>query len=212
MSTCIRCVLTKQIAQVWMVIPGILNSFHDPDLHLVSGADGMRSWPSIEIAPVIGRPLQQIVYQEAMQLAAAYQSFPAEDKLVINLALDRLRQSQARLQDGDRAVEIFVALEALLGDGQTNELSHKMSTRAVRLLGGSSAERLRTFTLLKKFYEVRSKVMHTGKLDPARRYTVAGVPIPLKQVADECTAVCAAVIRRIMELGGIPKWAEFDIN
>ena len=187
-------------------------SFHDPDLHLASGADSSRSWPNIEIASVFGSPVQLIGHEEAKQLATAFQSFPAADKLVVDLALDRLRHAQARLHDGDRAVEIFVALEALLGDGQSNELSHKMSTRAVRLLGGSSADRLRTFQLLKKFYEVRSKVMHTGKVDPARKYTVANVSISLSQLADESTAVCAAVIRRIIELGCIPKWGEFDIN
>lgn len=88
-----------------------------------------------------------------------------------------------------------------------------MSTRAVRLLGGTPEHRAETFNALKKFYGVRSKIMHTGTIDSNRKFRLSPeMQLSLEELASKCTKICADVLDRIIRLGHIPKWAAFDIN
>jgi hypothetical protein len=187
--------------------------FDDADLHIASSMDHRRSWPLIEISPAPGTGPSLVDPVRASELATAYLNLAGGTKAILDRALDRLRQAQARRFAGDAAVEIFTALEALLGDGETSELSHKMSTRAVRLLGGTAGQRAETFSALKRFYGVRSKIMHTGTVDAKKPFRLSPTAVlSLDELSARCIKICGSVLTRIIRLGHIPKWTEFDVT
>jgi lactam utilization protein B len=58
----------------------------------------------------------------------------------------------------------MIAFEALLfKEGETGELSHKLSTRAAKLLEETFDERVSTAKKMQVFYKARSKVVHGEK-------------------------------------------------
>lgn len=195
----------SQIVEQWF-------TFDDSDVQLAAWPDGQRSWPMREIRTG-PRQQEDIVELDGALAEETVRRFIAlEDrpKDLLRLGLQRLNQAQARQAVGDAAVELFTALESLLGDGQTNELLHKMSTRAVRLIGGEPPERDQNFSILKKFYEVRSQLVHTGKVS-AQEFKVNGARIPVEDLARRAIIICARVLRVLIERGSIPDWRAFDI-
>jgi Apea-like HEPN len=87
----------------------------------------------------------------------------AEQQFVDNtfeLSLRAFSSIYARKQWQDRVVDIAQILEALFaGDGE--ELTHKSSMRAALLLGRSKQDSKRVFETTRRFYNFRSKVVHS---------------------------------------------------
>jgi hypothetical protein len=129
----------------------------------------------------------------------------------VRIAIHRLRQSLFRHSIEDRAIELAIALEALMGDGQKTELTHKIAVRSARLLGGSNEARAMNFGIVKKTYEVRSKVVHGQQVNPSATETLLGERVPVESVLDKASIMCTGLIQRVVQLGSIPKWQEFDI-
>ena len=78
---------------------------------------------------------------------------------------------------------------------------------------GSPEQRAAIFAALKKFYGVRSKIMHTGTFDSTKTFRISATfQLTLEQLADRCIFPCAAVLERIASLGDIPDLASFDIT
>src|SRR4051812_40788080 len=70
----------------------------------------------------------------------------------ITLALDRLNQGMRRRFPGDKAMDIAIALEALLSDtGAQTEVTYRLALRSALLLGGNLVERKKNRTLTKTF-------------------------------------------------------------
>lgn len=74
------------------------------------------------------------------------------------LAARRLAQSALREVDEDALLDACIGLEALLGDGR-DELSHRMGLRAATALA-PDADPQRVYTMLKRVYEHRSRIVH----------------------------------------------------
>lgn len=68
----------------------------------------------------------------------------------------------------------FKALEALLAN-TTTELSHRVAERVAVLIGNTKEERCEIYAIVKKSYDVRSKIAHgdfiKGNEDDIRRYS-----------------------------------------
>lgn len=57
-----------------------------------------------------------------------------------------------------------IALESLiLSDGNAAELTYRLRVRVAHLLGQDTTSRREVFGLVKRLYEVRSKIVHTGR-------------------------------------------------
>jgi hypothetical protein len=189
-------------------------SYEDPDLEM-SRLGGGRFQQFIEILP--SKPIQCSVVDaaEAISVVQRYVTLRKDkprthDKL--RIALRRLNQSLRRHDVGDKAIELSIALEALLGDSDNSEMTHKISVRAARLASQQPAERTRCAEIVRKTYSIRSKLVHTGHVDSVKPHSVCGEQISPAQLLDEAGALCAKIIKATIEGGEIPDWRKFDIS
>lgn len=147
---------------------------------------------------------------EATTLLAAFQSVAEPLKTTLRLSLQRFNQAMLRPAHGDRAIELAIALESLLVDG-SGENTFKLGLRAALLLGGSVSERLRVRALISALYVLRSSLIHDGVL-PREVKLARGGKRPAHEVVAESTDVCARILRRVVTLGAIPDWYEFEVG
>ncbi|QYY33570.1 hypothetical protein K2O51_31565 (plasmid) [Cupriavidus pinatubonensis] len=187
-------------------------TFDDPELELAAGG-GQRLTRLHEILP------RQIPAHKVFDGALAKQvvgDFLAMDvkskaRKTIGLALARLQQAMTRHSLGDAAVELSIALEALCGDeSSTTEMTHKVTLRAVRFLGGDAAQRRHNFDLIKKMYGIRSKLVHRGA-QPTGSYKVGAEDLTAATVMNRSIALCAELIRKLLAGRAIPDWTEIEI-
>ena len=99
-----------------------------------------------------------------------WDSFAKPERETLALAIARLSTSLSRrgswaisnLAVDDRVLDVSIALEILYSlDSQ--EITHKLSTRAGWYLGSGSDDRLRIRKLVTNFYGLRSDVVHGGR-------------------------------------------------
>ena len=144
-------------------------------------------------------------------VVSSYLALKGETRQKVQVAIQRLGQGLMRRRIGDKAVELSIALETLLGDGGNNEMTHKIKTRCARFLGGSNDERRVIHDLVSKTYDIRSKLIHNGQ-DVSKSQQIAGAKVSPQSVIDQTAKVCADVIKKVLELGEIPDWTVFDIK
>ncbi|MGX9697641.1 hypothetical protein ACWYXK_11710 [Janthinobacterium lividum] len=186
-------------------------TFDDPDLERASLGGG-RGGHMHEILPSSLGDFSILNEHDAQKIVQAYLSLSEPMRAPVRVALQRLNQAQRRRSVGDCAVEVATAFEALLGDKANNEMMHKITVRSVRLIGGTVDVRKRNAALLKKSYEVRSKLVHTGQANPSEMISVCGQRITTAALMKEVIVLCVQVIRVIILRRSIPDWSIFDIT
>jgi hypothetical protein len=126
----------------------------------------------------------------------------------IDLALNRFNQAMQRREPGDAAIDIAIALESLVGDGGTTELTWKVALRSALLASGNLDQRKAFHRVIRRVYELRSKVMHSGHIP---KKDLPSAPEVIRNGA----AICAAVIEKVITRGRLPapeKWSDFDLS
>ena len=183
----------------------------DPDLEsaLLGQSRGIQM---MEILPKL--TLQSpppLNFEEAIEIIRRFDALTSKAKKKIKIATDRLKRALLRHEPADRAVEVSIALEILCGDEQTSEMTHKVKVRAVRLLGGTPDIRERNQDILKKTYDIRSKLVHQG-IHYAKNISVLGVSMEVDAVISEACHLCAELIKTLIRRGEFPDWRHYDIN
>ena len=107
-------------------------------------------WPSTN------RPLNNA---ELAELIGKYAALSEQTQRKLNLALRRLRDGVERIELEDKVIDVCIALEALFMEGGEN-IRETVSSRGSWYFSDSHLERKRTDTLLKKFYDDRSYIVH----------------------------------------------------
>jgi len=186
-------------------------TFDDPDLNQVSITSGARRSQSLEILPISNAEYPVLDPVEASAFVQAYLALHVDTRNKIRVVLKRLNQAQRRHNIGDRAVEISIALEALLGDSGKTEMTHKIKVRSVRLLGGSNEVRQKNAAVITKAYDIRSKLVHMGISDAAKSENVCGQKMSASEIIDHAITMCADLTKIIIRRGSIPDWKDFDI-
>lgn len=185
-------------------------TFEDPDLQAASGGGGRLS----QLHEMLPRRLDVVAFDRelAQQVVRDFLALDIDGKprKMIRVALVRLKQALARHNAGDAAVELSIALEVLCGDETPTEMTHKVTVRAVRFLGGEAAQRKRNYALIKKVYGIRSKLVHRGD-EPAGTHRIGDTVLSTEALLAEAAALCAALVRRLLAAGAIPDWTEFDL-
>jgi hypothetical protein len=82
------------------------------------------------------------------------------------------------------------------------ELKYRAAIRGATFLGGPNEERVRVFNLLRDAYDLRSKAVHSGRLDPKEKIRKM-VPA---DILSDTAAICAAVARGLIAHGSFPQW------
>lgn len=122
----------------------------------------------------LGRPVKEtqplcVDEQLTRCLFKNYQNF-LNGRGVIDMALFRLAAARSGWSLEERAIDLGIALEVMLMyDGSTgrrdnNEISHKLGVRAAWLVGQSPSERVAIFKQIRKIYDHRSSVAHSGEI------------------------------------------------
>lgn len=133
------------------------------------------------------------------------------DRDVMRIALDRLSRALRGGDGVDHAIDLGIALEAMLlhgiGKNDRGELRFRLSIRGATFLGGEKPERLKTLKLLKDAYDLRSMAVHSGVLKKERKGS------PPKVILEIGTSTCAQIALKLIERGSLPDWdAEFVIG
>ena len=80
----------------------------------------------------------------------------------VNLALERMIRSRCQFVSGNRVIDLAIALEVLFMNADRDEHSYKISLRAGRLLRADIQSRERAFLEVRRLYDMRSSMVHTG--------------------------------------------------
>ncbi|MBL1281330.1 MAG: hypothetical protein COA33_013710 [Fluviicola sp.] len=118
----------------------------------------------VELKPAI-EEMSPIVINELLEQDSDYFT-PTSDHFFKSSGIDRIGrasyfvlEARSRHTFPTKIVSYITAIECLFTTSQT-ELSHRASERVATLKGGTKESKLETYRLLKKAYDVRSKVVH----------------------------------------------------
>jgi hypothetical protein len=207
--------LLKEIALVLtvvgprMAIPGLQwFEFDNPDFVIGHGY----TTKILEVLPLRVNQDPPLDEDEAKQIVGSYLALSGETRKLVRVALQRIGQAMRRHNAGDAAVELSTAFEALLGDKATQEMTHKVRVRSVRLIGGSDAIRRANATVMSRAYKIRSALVHTGEVDENATETLDGERVPVRQIIDRALLLCVDLVKIIIRRGEIPDWSLFDIT
>lgn len=176
--------------------------YDDPDLRALSREGGLFH-PMVQL-DLRERPVLDI--GSARRLIEGYGRLGEKHRRSIDLAAERLVRSRIGLHPGDQALDGAIALEAIFGDEQGEEISYRIRLRAALFLGADVAERRTIQRTVKDFYAIRSKVAHgrvssTAAGDKGGRETIRdGLDL-----AQRAAALCC-------ERGSIPNWADVELG
>lgn len=103
--------------------------------------------------------------REACELGNAY--FALDETVrtkYLRIPLDRLNRAGRERDPTDRAIDLGIALEALLlHEQKEGELSFRLAMRGAWLVGSSAKQREQAFNLLRSLYNLRSTAVHSGE-------------------------------------------------
>jgi hypothetical protein len=162
-----------------------------------------------EIQPFSLRSLGEFNSALAIEIVRQYLDFDSSKKKQLQSAIERFDRALRRQKSEDAAVELSVALEALLGDG-SGELTWKLSLRAAILRGGDKGSRLYARSLVTSLYRLRSDVLH-GR-GSSESYSVEGTKIPAGDLVSKGAVVVAEVLRGALLRGTLPNWFEAELG
>ena len=148
-----------------------------------------------------------------LQTIGDYCRLTPEIKSALRVPIERLNAALRRAQPVDQAIELGIALEALLVSHRENgaPISYLLGLRGSLFLGGSGAARKRTFECLRKLYTLRSKGVHGGSLK-SFTFKFEGKSIPVNDFLWEGAQLCALLIRKIMAQGSFPNWTDLELG
>jgi hypothetical protein len=131
----------------------------------------------------------------------------------LRIPIDRLNRSYlAGFRSVEKAIELGVALESLYAPAKLSEgITFAVRTRAARFLGGPSDARRKTAAILKDVYDLRSRAVHTGRVDTEEGPKKWRDPNAVLEVLQEGQHVVARSLMKVIEEGK-PYWEDFDIT
>jgi len=177
-------------------------SFDDPDIELALEGSG-RGGRTMEIIPKSNtEKLPELNVEEARLVIEKYCALAPEAKTKAGIAIHRLRHSLARHQAGESAIEICIAFEILLADGERGNIGKYVGQRGAKLLSNDPQEQSRVSELLEQIYKIRNELVHRGKqmTDPIE---IGGQTLAAGKITHQASLLCADIIKKLILGGGI---------
>lgn len=173
--------------------------FVSPDLE---GAEFGRSWQNNRTDGA--RPSHLVgITPEALSWVEKYLHLQNDVKKACDVSLARLNIANRRISAGDKALDGSICLEAMLSGKSRGELTHKLAVRTALLLGKTLEERQEIVKKVRKFYEIRSAVVHGSKPknEAEQRAAVA-----------EGIDLCRSALRSIVEHRELPEPENWELT
>ncbi len=145
---------------------------------------------------------------ELSSILAAFGGHQAPHREVIRLAVDRLALSMRRRSLVDMAIDLGIALEAIiLHDlGDQGELKYRIAIRGAAYLGGDPAHRRANFDLLRKAYDFRSKAVHNGSLGSQ------SIQASASETIGQATDLARQLAIKVLKAGTFPAWENYVLG
>lgn len=143
--------------------------------------------------------------EHAIRLYTALNKLPAAVSKPLHICLFRLNQSTNTWDRVEQAIDLGVALEAVLTPSKnTDQLSFQFRLLGALLVGDTQAERLMAFDVFKAFYNLRSKAVHNGEI-PTDSVRISGKANKLepREILQEATRLGRLAVIRLIERGGL---------
>jgi hypothetical protein len=129
-------------------------------------------------------------------------NLPKDLRERINAPLNRMNGGMCRRSHMDQAIDCGIALEMLLGDETTTEISYRLALRAALFLGKTLDDRRLVRKQVKDLYTLRSRAAHGSRKQPKNA----------QEVVKGGFSVCAAIIRKIVKRGSFPSWSDLELG
>jgi hypothetical protein len=136
-------------------------------------------------------------------LVGQFLAMPENERQKLLIPLSRLNTALREPLAEDKAIDLGIALESLLGPGH-EEISYKIRLRGTLLVGGNAENKRHTFLYLNKLYSLRSSAAHGDKLDPGVK--VGGNEVSIDTFLKECCCIVSQIIREIIKSGFVSDW------
>ena len=163
------------------------------------------SWTNHLFEPQLWGSAQKLDVAGFKKIFDSYSRFPLHERKILKIGLSRLSSALLESSPVDKLIDLGIALESLLlkdiGGTERGELRYRMAVRGATFLGGDRQNQLKTFKLLKDAYDCRSSAVHTGEIRSNN-----GGSAGTSQTIDATLDACAAVARKLVELGKFPDW------
>jgi hypothetical protein len=192
----------------------------DETTPLVGGPLGAQGW-GFRWAHTFQTPRKPQVLDETSvrALINGYFALDETTRAQLGVVLTRLNSSMmGDNEDEDKAIDLGIAMEALLGKGLSTDvpISYSLRLRGTLLLGGTSETRKENYYRLKELYDLRSRAAHGNKLGPRTSVKLGPdrnkEPVNTREFLDQGTRVCADMVRKIIERGGMPDWEALTLG
>lgn len=136
-------------------------------------------------------------------LTSAFLTLEPKEKTKYEHALSRLSLAKRREKIEDKILDLTIAQEMVLLDGNTDQLAFAFRLRGSWLIANSPAERIEIHDALSKLYTYRCQVAHTGVLEKNN-------PAKMKHVREsfpQYVAIAEKIIQKLI-IDGKPDWKE----
>ena len=153
-------------------------------------------------------------HEEAQELVERYLNLDDELGTKLGIPIQRLNMAMRRRDVVDKAIELGIALEALLKDEQdgTEAISLLLRVRGAWLAGGTLEERRHNLALLKDVYDLRSQVVHSGALKTKKKLPVDKARQRADEILRKGSVLCANLIRTVIERERVPDWEDIILT
>jgi hypothetical protein len=178
--------------------------FDDRDLDdALSGAGRMVRHH--EIMPMRLYAVSDFDLIQAVRVVRGFYQLESKLRSRLSVALGRLNLAIRRQSVGDRALDVCIALEAILSDGQ-GENTYKVALRSALLTGLGIEAR----GAVGAAYTLRSALVHDGVAPNEVKVAGKGKTLS-EEVVAEAIRVCACVIDAVIRRGKLPDWYEYEL-
>jgi hypothetical protein len=183
--------------------------FTDPDLELARLGAGAH-FTHQEITPLTLGNAGQVNSVHASDLFCRFLALDSSYQNRVRTAMQRLGLACLRRAPADSALELAIALEALLVD-TPGEHTFKLAFRAAILTGTDLESRRRTRSIIEAMYKMRSSLMHSGQCSETVK--VRGFANARStEVIAEASRITAMVIHRMIDEGNPPDWNTLELS
>ena len=138
---------------------------------------------------------------ETEKLVRSFLALGPQHRQVIQTSINRVQYSSARVQTGERALEIAIALESLLLSDEKGDNKFKTSLRSALLIRTTPEERKTVRDIVEKMYDIRSDFVHKGATDKDLKIKECagyGALTPV-QIVDEARKIAIEIIITVLE-------------
>lgn len=126
-------------------------------------------------------------------------------KAAMKTAASRLNMARRRLDDGNKAIDLSTAFEAVLSrSGEQGEMTYKFRLRAALLLANTYEERMAISRQMAELYRVRGKIVH-GDTDNAPN-------INKSEITAWGMKACGELLRKILLEGKLPDFSRLELT